>query len=417
MESCKEDILREQAVIFDSIQDSIMLHDLEGNFLYLNENAWKTRGYTHDEMMGMTIKEIIAPECTNGDPARLKAAAEKMREDGYVRIQVKHLCKNGDRMDVEVYAKLLTYHGKPCILKSIRDVTQQLRVQKELEKLSIIVEQIDDLVMMTDIEGRITYVNQAYCLHTGYSREKLLESNPKIFKSNQHDKDFYKNLWNTILEGNVYRATFINKKENGDFFYEDKTITPLKDEKGTITGFASTGKDVTKETLLNQQIQHIATVDQLTGIYNRHKFEQLLILEMERSKRFGQQLSLIIIDIDNFKIVNDTYGHDCGDEVLNHLVKIVQENIRQIDVFARWGGEEFLILSPGTDFENIQLLAEKLRLAVEQTEFPKVTSITISQGVATFEKEDRFDDLFKRADQGLYWAKKHGRNQVGVITS
>lgn len=417
MESTKEELLLEQAVIFDSIQDSIMLHDLEGKFLYLNENAWKTRGYTHDEMMGMTIKEIIAPECTNGDPKRLKEAAEQMRKDGYVRIQVKHLCKNEARMDVEVYAKLITYHGKPCILKSIRDVTQQLMVQKELEKLSIIVEQIDDLVMMTDIEGRITYVNQAYCEHTGYSREELLESNPKIFKSNQHNMDFYKNLWKTILDGYVYRATFINKKQNGDFFYEDKTITPLKDEKGAITGFVSTGKDVTKETLLNQEIQHIATVDQLTGIYNRHKFEQLFILEMERSQRFGQPLSLIIIDIDNFKVVNDTYGHDIGDEVLNHLVTVIQENIRQIDIFARWGGEEFLILSPGTDFENIQLLAEKLRLAVEQTEFPKVTSITISQGVATFEKEDRFDDLFKRADQGLYWAKKHGRNQVGVITS
>ncbi len=167
----------------------------------------------------------------------------------------------------------------------------------------------------------------------------------------------------------------------------------------------------------SDELERIATIDKLTGVYNRHKFEDILILEMERSRRFSQPLSLILIDIDHFKIVNDTYGHDVGDEVLKYLVKIVQDTIRQIDVFARWGGEEFLILSPSTDLENVQLLAEKLRFSVEHADFPKVSHVTISQGVAMFEEKDTFNDVFKRVDKGLYWAKKHGRNQVGVITS
>ncbi|MDP3266444.1 MAG: sensor domain-containing diguanylate cyclase [Sulfuricurvum sp.] len=411
----QEETLREQAMIFDSIQDSIMLHDLEGRFLYLNETAWRTRGYTHEEMMGMTIKQIIAPECENGDPRRLKEASEKMKKNGYVTIRVKHMCKNGDRMDVEVYAKLITYHGQPCILKSIRDITQQLQAHMEIKKLSIVVEQIDDSVMLTDKVGMITYVNQAFCYHVGYSREELLGNTPKLFKSHQHNRNFYKNLWTTILEGNVYRATLINKKKDGDLFYEDKTITPLKDDKGEIVGFVSTGKDVTREMLMRQEVDRIAMIDQLTGIYNRHKFEQLLILEMERSRRFSEPLSLIIIDIDHFKLVNDTYGHNTGDVVLKYLVEIVQKNIRKIDIFARWGGEEFLVLSPNTDLKNIAVLAEKLRLAVAEAECPEVSHITISQGISTLEEKDTFSGLFKRADMGLYHAKEHGRNQVGVI--
>lgn len=411
----KEEIMREQAVIFDSIQDSIILHDLEGKFLYLNENAWKTRGYSYDEMMGMRLEEIIAPECAMGDPQRLKTAAEKMRKEGYVRIQVKHLCKNGDRMDVEVYAKLITYHGKPCILKSIRDITQQLKAQHEIEKFSTIVEQIDDMVVITDKNGIITYVNQAFCNQTGYTREEVLGANPRLLKSGEHSQSFYKALWKIILHGEVFRITIVNRKKNGDIFYENKTITPLKDNEGQITGFVSSGKDVTKETLLNREIEHMAAFDNLTGIFNRHKFEEVYALESERSRRFSQPLSLIIIDIDHFKEVNDTYGHDAGDEVLKRLATIIQKNIRKIDIFARWGGEEFLVLSPGTNLEEIQMLAEKLRLAVAKAKFPEVSHITISQGVSLFEEKDTFSNLLKRADKGLYYAKEHGRNQVGTF--
>ncbi|MDP1784141.1 MAG: GGDEF domain-containing protein [Sulfuricurvum sp.] len=205
------------------------------------------------------------------------------------------------------------------------------------------------------------------------------------------------------------------QKKNGDLYYEDKTITPLKDDKETIVGFVTTGKDVTHETLLNQEIQRIATIDHLTGVYNRHKFEELFTLEAERARRFSLPLSLILIDIDHFKLVNDTYGHDTGDEVLKQLANIVQENIRKLDVFARWGGEEFLLLCPSTDLDNIQILADKLRLAVDNSTFPKVNHLTISIGVSTFEKSDSFSELFKRADQGLYYAKKQGRNQVYTI--
>ncbi|MDD5158497.1 MAG: diguanylate cyclase [Sulfuricurvum sp.] len=307
------------------------------------------------------------------------------------------------------------------VLSTARDITDEYQIQKNLKEsekkyknLAQAMEQVDDILYITDKFGNISYVNGAYCRHTGYTQAEVLGQNARISKSGMHDREFYKGLWTTILSEEVYRNTLINRKKNGDLYYEKKTITPLKDDNQQIVGFISSGKDVTQETMLHQEVERIATIDSLTGIYNRRKFEELFTLESEQSRRFYYPLSMIMIDIDHFKSVNDTYGHNVGDEVLKQLVNIVQENIRIIDIFARWGGEEFLILSPNTNLDNIRTLAEKLRIAVEKAVFPTIGHVTISLGISTFGKEDSFSGLFKRVDHSLYYAKKHGRNQIGI---
>jgi diguanylate cyclase (GGDEF)-like protein/PAS domain S-box-containing protein len=296
----------------------------------------------------------------------------------------------------------------------VQDITESKAAQEAFEKLSKVVEQIDDNVMITEKSGRITYVNQAFYDHTGYTREEVLNHTPRVLKSGHHDNKFYYELWQTIINGNVFRGTIINKKKNGDLFYEKKTITPLRDDKDNILGFVSSGKDITIEMMMHQEMEHIASTDKLTGAYNRHKFEELFVLEVERSRRFMLPLSLIIIDIDNFKSINDSYGHDIGDEILKEVANVLQEKIRQVDILARWGGEEFLVLAPNTDHDNVQILAEKLRLTIENHHFNEVKNITISLGVSTLKETDTLTELFKRADQGLYYAKEHGKNQVGM---
>ncbi len=527
----REKSLLLQAEIFNAVQDSIMVHDLDGQFIYLNENAWKSRGYTKEEMLQMRVKDIDAPEYLNGDPDAIKKAYDKMCKEGFLNFTVEHLCKNGDRIPVEIYAKPIDLEGEEYILSSVRDISQQIQIKQALEKsekeykdlvenamigiyrtelsgkiifvnsalakifgydsadafigenalqmynspddrdtfiqrlqdeghisnyelmahdkntkpvpvmlsatlnngiitgmlidmreieasrkeinrLSKVVEQIDDSVLITDRQGQISYVNQAFSRYTGYTKKDALGKTPRILKSGKYDDEFYKTMWSTIIRGETYIGTLINKKKNGDLYYEKKTITPLKDDHGELVGFVSSGKDVTLETMMHQEMESIASTDKLTGIHNRHKFEELFSLEAERSRRFSSPLSLMLLDIDYFKVVNDNFGHDVGDEVLKCLVNVIKANIRQIDIFARWGGEEFLILSPGTDFSEIKIFAEKLRLAVENTAFPTVKSVTVSIGLSTFETNDTFSDLFKRADKALYFAKEHGRNQI-----
>ncbi len=522
-----------QSEIFNAVQDSIMVHDMDGRFIYLNENAWKTRGYTEAELMNLTVKELDAPQYRN-DPKRMEDAFKKMQEEGHIRLRVEHVCKNGELLPVEIYSKFIELEGKFYILSSVRDISEQVKAQEaieasekkyrdlvenamvgiyrtdllgniqyvnpalakmlqcdsveevlsdsalkiyksprerenflkilqeqghvsnyeleaynknnnafpvmlsatledgilsgmmidmteikqahaEIEKLSKVVEQIDDSVMITDKKGVITYVNDAFFKHTGYSREEAVGKTPSILKSNHYEPSFYIKLWNTILSGNVFIDTLINRKKNGALFYEKKTITPLKDDLDNIIGFVSSGKDVTLETMMHKEIETIASTDKLTGIYNRYKFEELFILEIERARRFGKPLALIMLDIDHFKRVNDTYGHDVGDKVLMHLAKVVQESIRKLDIFARWGGEEFLILAPNTDADQVLILAEKLRAAVESSDFPTVKNITVSLGVTILQEEDNFDELFKRADQALYNSKNKGRNHASLV--
>lgn len=401
-----------QSHIIEAVQDSIMVHDLDGKFVYLNENAWKSRGYSHDELMNMTVAELDAPEYSSGHAEELKKSLEIFRREGSMTIESEHICKNGKHMPVEVNAKLLELDDELLILSSVRDITEHKKARLEIEKLSKAIEQVDDVVYITDRNGNITYVNRAFCRHTGYSKEEIIGQPSKIFKSGMHDLSFYKNLWYTILSGEVFRDTLINRKKNGDLYYEKKTISPLKDDQYKVIGFVSTGKDVTEEVMIQQEISKMATTDALTGVYNRRKLEELFALEQERTKRFGNPLSLLLLDIDHFKSVNDKYGHNVGDEVLKHFASVVKENIRQIDILARWGGEEFIIVCPGTVGNDGMTLANKIRAAVEQSSFPVVERVTVSIGVSEFLAKDSFASMIKRADEGLYEAKAAGRNRA-----
>ncbi len=161
-----------------------------------------------------------------------------------------------------------------------------------------------------------------------------------------------------------------------------------------------------------KEVEYISNMDPLTEIANRKKFETELEKEISRSKRYGHPLSLVIFDIDFFKQVNDTLGHKTGDTVLQKLCQLVKQNIREVDFFARWGGEEFSIIFPGLAFESALSATEKLRMLVSDYQFGQNLSVTCSFGVSKYLKGDSVDVLFRRADEALYRAKELGRNRV-----
>ena len=163
-----------------------------------------------------------------------------------------------------------------------------------------------------------------------------------------------------------------------------------------------------------KELEEISVTDQLTNLYNRHKLNEVLESEINRSERVNYIFGLIILDIDNFKDVNDIHGHNVGDSVLIELSLLLKKSLRVSDTLGRWGGEEFVIIVPQGDNGRERALAEKLRVAVEKHTFTTVAKMTASFGVATYRKGESINSLIKRADDGLYQAKKNGRNQVGV---
>ena len=162
----------------------------------------------------------------------------------------------------------------------------------------------------------------------------------------------------------------------------------------------------------NRELERMATIDRLTGLFNRRKLDEVLSAELMRSKRYGNSFGLIMVDIDHFKQINDTHGHQVGDQVLQLFATQLKQSIREVDIPGRWGGEEFLIICPETVNDNLLTLAEKLRIGVQRKAVPEVGKKTASFGVTIYEKDDTFETIVGKVDKALYLAKEKGRDRV-----
>jgi len=306
--------------------------------------------------------------------------------------------------------------------EKLNDLTQRIYNRKDAKKLkenenklklfSQAVDQMNEMVHITDMDGNIIYVNPAAIRQSQYKKNELIGQSNKVFQSGVHSKEFYKNLWEIILSGKKYHDVFVNKKKDGSLYYDEKTITPLIDEKGNITHFVSTGRDITERIELEKKLKKLATKDTLTGIYNRYKINKLIESEITRSNRYDEDFSLLMLDIDNFKKINDTYGHDIGDYILQELSRIILNIIRETDCFGRWGGEEFMLVAPHTTKDYAVKLGQKIRISVMKHNFEHIQQLTVSMGVTQYSHNEDKTVFLKRADKALYEAKANGRNQV-----
>ena len=171
-------------------------------------------------------------------------------------------------------------------------------------------------------------------------------------------------------------------------------------------------RNISSRKKMEEKLQNMSNKDQLTGAYNRHNFLEYLEYEISRVQRNHSPLSLVMFDIDHFKWINDNHGHGTGDDTLRELVRIIGQNLRDVDILTRWGGEEFIIMTPDTDKRDASVLAERLRRTVEEHEFPGTGSVTISLGIAQYAENEVTEELISRVDERMHLAKRSGRNRV-----
>lgn len=252
----------------------------------------------------------------------------------------------------------------------------------------------------------ITSISQAFVKASGYKKEELLGQKMNMVKHEDTPKELFVDLWSHIEQGKQWFSPIKNKKKDGTAYWLEQNIIPIKDEKGEVVSYMSVGVDITAK----KELEKLSITDKLTNIFNRRKLDEELKSEFDRAVRYRHPLSLLLMDIDYFKKVNDTYGHQVGDYVLQTLAKILKQNIRNSDIVGRYGGEEFMVIAPETNAEEALRLAEKLRQSVEQFTFNDVNKVTISIGVSELKKEGNPDEMIKTADEALYKAKEQGRN-------
>lgn len=273
-------------------------------------------------------------------------------------------------------------------------------------------------IVITDKNSTVIWTNPAFSQLTGYSAEEALGSKPNVLtKSGLHDEAFYQAMWAELLAGQHWRGELINKRKNGSLYHEELNIAPVKNSVGEITHFIGIKEDISERKKMEAQLQELASTDPLTGLSNRRVFLEQLEQERAKVARLPHYSAvLLMLDLDFFKRVNDTYGHATGDAVLKAFAEIARHNSRAIDLPARLGGEEFAILLSGADKNDALAMAERLREQVAATVVDHEAGpvkITVSIGAATLSADDiNGEAVLHRADAALYEAKERGRNQT-----
>ena len=278
------------------------------------------------------------------------------------------------------------------------------------------------MVFIARLDAHIIDVSPACEDVLGYTKAELLTMTLLDVIVNPQDSVRFQNALSE--RGSVRNFESELQRKDGRVIYTLVSATPRLDENGEVNGVQGNVHDITArkqaetERVRALELEQIAITDPLTEIYNRRFFNQVANKELERARRSNSPLSLILFDIDHFKSVNDTYGHLVGDQVLINLAALCDQNVRSMDLFARFGGEEFVILMPDTDSEAAAESAERLRKIVAEKPLAREGTtdifVTISLGIASlnFESSPEFNNLLRRADQALYRAKKAGRNRV-----
>jgi len=325
------------------------------------------------------------------------------------------------------------------LLRGIGETSEQLR--DSLHDLSFQKQALDAhaIVSIADPQGRITYVNDKFCAISQFSREELMGNDHRIVNSAHHAPEFFQEMWRTIASGQVWQGEVRNRRKDGGHYWVSTTILPFMDTQGRPQQYVSVRTDITAikeaeemlesnqerlEELVAQRtaelaereaaFQRLSETDMLTGVANRRKFDETLAAEISRAQRHGSPLTLVMLDIDHFKSLNDRYGHQTGDAVLVEFARIIATHIRAHDFFARWGGEEFAILATHANAEETRQFADKLRILVADHPFAGVGQVTVSMGVSVYQPDETVDALLARADRALYAAKAGGRNRVEV---
>ncbi len=299
---------------------------------------------------------------------------------------------------------------------------------ENLNKLSQAIEQSPVSVMITDLKGTIEYVNPQLCKITGYKLEELIGQNPRILKSGHTAEIQFKNMWNAITSGQSWTGELYNKKKNGDLFWENVTVSPIKNKEDVSTHYLAIKEDISLRKDYEERLLYQASYDKLTDLPNRSLAYDRVQQAIANAIREERHIAVLYMDFDHFKNINDTLGHEAGDEFLRYMAGRLKGCVRDFDTVARLGGDEFLIMLVDIDHgdNNTEPFADVVRRKTEEilklVAKPCVIhdmefSVTASVGIAVFPQDG--DDpyvLLRNADTAMYRSKRKGRNTYEVFT-
>lgn len=421
--------------IFNTVSDAIFIHDAEtGRIIDVNHRMCDMYGLTHEEALACGIDDLSAgvPPYSSAEAIekiRLTRTAGPQTFDWLARARDGHL------FWVEVSLRFALIGSQQRILAVVRDISERRQAEEELRIAAIAFETQEGMVV-TDAHSVILRVNHAFTEITGYTAEEAIGQTPRLLKSGRHDAAFYAAMWKGLQHTGAWQGEIWNRRKNGGLYPEYLTITAVKRDNGEITHYVATMIDITERKRVEEQIHDLAFHDSLTQLPNRRLLNDRLEQTMAASKRSGYYGALMFLDLDDFKLLNDTYGHDVGDLLLVEVAHRISSCVREVDTVARFGGDEFMVMLGELDVGKAEsatqagIVAEKIRAILANPYVLKFkregkveTTIehhcTSSIGVVLFtgressaEDEGSAEDIVKWADLAMYQAKNAGGNLI-----
>ena len=415
--------------IIENMQDGYFELDLAGNFTFVNDAECRNIGYSKEELIGMNnrrYQDETAAQKMYQLFSRVYKTGEPVKAS-----DVEIIRRDGTKGFNEISTSLIRdAEGKPIGFRGIsRDITERKQMEENIrqseERYRSIIEEMGEWYFETDLAGNITFFNDILSDVLGYSQKELTGLNFRSFIKKEESESVYR------IFNQVYKTGKPSKNYHYDFFKADGTITfaefsvfPKRDKEGKVCGFRGVGQDITERKRAEEKIQYMATHDALTGLPNRLMFSQLLNHVIQAARRYKRQFAVLFIDLDRFKTINDTLGHDAGDQLLQEIGARLKQTLRASDVIARLevdegvvarlGGDEFVILiEEVNDLSQLKTVSHRILSAVIKPMIimGEECRITASIGISIFPKDAEDEQsLMKNADIAMYFAKEEGKN-------
>lgn len=341
---------------------------------------------------------------------------------GSREIEHRIVCENETRT---VCQRLRIVHDRSGTATGIAGVVQDISeiraMEDEMRKLTLALHNSKDWIVITDAKGRIEYVNGTVTEITGFAREEVLAIGIKIWKSGIHGHEFYRTLWDTIERGDSFRGVFICRKKNAELFYLDQTIIAVKDKSGKVMNFIGTAKDVTQTRQMEERLKYLAYYDALTNLPNRQLFTDRIRHALVQSRLSGTVLGIVILDINRFRLINDSYGPKIGDEVLKAVASRLSVSVREGDTVARLGNDEWGIVLTG--MHQTQGVAQSVETILRDSGRPyridgEEILLSLCAGIALYPDDGRTaTELVGNAEIALMKAKENGTSRYLFFTS
>ncbi|QYX63651.1 EAL domain-containing protein [Shewanella putrefaciens] len=405
----------------DSFEEHIWMKNAAGIYTLCNRSVEKAWEMPRSEIVGKSDAELFGE-----DIADIFLEGDRLAIESGMPIIVAE-CLDGGETKNHLWLETLKLptlnpHGEFVgVIGMTRNISKHKAVEEQLTLATNVFKNSVEGVVVTDRHGNITDVNGAFFEITGYVRDELIGQNPRIFSSGRHDKAFFDKLWNALLANGKWNGEIWNRRKNGTIFPQNITISTIYDEVGDVRYFVAVFADISAQKENEAQLTHLAYFDPLTHLPNRMKFMMQLKQEVRQAKRLNLQLATVMIDVDLFKHINDSFGHSIGDEMLVELAKRLRSQVGDQDVLSRIGGDEFVALISGIDnSEDATVAIHQLRQVFEQ---PFIVStgdhlrLTASMGVSLYPSDGTdADTLLRNADAAMYRAKNDGRNNYAFYT-